>query len=63
MMDNTGRGCVTFGEVAWIQQNQQIQQEVGLSDKTMQLSDLGPIKDTTLSPFTSLYLGFTAKYS
>ena len=29
MMDNTRRGCVTFGEVAWIQQ---IQQEEGLSE-------------------------------
>ena len=32
MMDNIRRGCVTFGEVAWIHQNQQIQQEEGLSD-------------------------------
>ena len=54
-MVNTRRGCVTFGGVAWNQQNQVIQQEDRVTnwpnDKTGQWSTLGP-----KTIFVKLYL-------
>ena len=75
MMDNTGRGCVTFGEVAWLLErlrefnkinrfNKRSEVREWLSDKTTQQSDLGPIKIPPPVPFlfyTSVSQPSTAK--